>query len=1224
MTWRRWLALVVASICIAASVVATTQPATAEYRPPEVPPPEPANQQARTGQVHVSPKIASVGDTMTATYTNTGGVTWKLNAPGECVGEPVPVTGEAALHSVTGVTGGETSCTWEVTEGSKGQWLQVSAGITGPCGDPQAVREGRAEYAICAGASSYDHYYVLGSGYAVSGRVTLSDGRPMVGARVTLSGPDGGTKVTDASGGYRFLVGRGGYTISAAGACVAPRARRERCQSSKSFSTPGSHGIDFVADGEGKVKGRVLDASGRPIGGVTVRVVGQGGTIVQTDGNGIYEALVPDGSYTVAASREIQVEGRPQTQRFCASRRSATSSCNTDVRVEVPPDQTINFTPADDPGLLVDIVGDVIVAGESFEIRVILTNTSEADVDNIRFATPDVGMAITPVQLTTSSPPPQHSPIVRTDGPQPALPARLAREQSVSVAYQFIATEVGQAELTVSATGTTSAGRDIRGEQVATVTINERDLTRDDFKRAVQRGTERLIAQAGDQVVDIENILSTHMETTVAPGLLPPPSAADVMAGREVALPESASGSLSKSLRTGAEMIKAGLTGYGRGFAETLRSFDLESREILNVFGAAYYDPTTRQQLSTELYNELSQLPRAALDNAGYMGQAIKEAYTPEGWDNIHTFWDDAAADLAQATQEIAVGEVELARRGIALARDNPVGAMDALGHGLGSVQAKATLQTANEVVGELTGRAATAVGGAAKRATLNAVRKTAENAAVRRVASAIGERLRIPSVPGARAPLGTPIPGGALTAAGSEVANDAADAALAMTESALSRGAQRMAYDTVLDDDNFAGAAGFSTETRDKIQGVLRRGRERFGLDFEITARTAEPLSIDVDGHAKEAWMKEKAVGAKDILLGAPQETGGQVTVFKPTRPADEVLAGAEARVAELGSEVNERYATQAKNWKEWSENPNSKLRTIVDGASQTTRDGSLRYPNGITVVESLPGQPVPYDIRYVEQLDEIGFRNQLTDRLVGEGLTEAQAARRIGEVKRQLQRHPEKFVVSPEAVPVGDNAVTFRNRLTGKPWRGDVDLESVRPVSGEWPPGRRGEMEAWFAHELRRVARVPMHGWSDAATDLPMELYPLAAEFRLSHTRSGPAAIREAKSMATRFDRMSAELDRKARRATSEAAQRAVDAATTADPAQRALLEKQARTLAKEADKHRATANKFKEIKEDLEHFADGDPDALSARRTWRPGQKAIVITEGRAVVGSGTGGR
>lgn len=315
-------------------------------------PDEPGEVVAGTGRLSVSPAIAGIGDTITATYSNAGGVTWTMNAPegGKCTGKAEKVTDEEELkHSVTGVKGGPTSCSWKATQGTRG-WVGVTVSITGPCGDPEMVRQGKHEFASCAGAHADDHYYVLSEDHAISGRATLASGRGIPGVTIKLSGKTSGTAVTTASGNYHFIVPKGSYTVAAGGGVCLDPSKRGECPTGKHVSVPQSRTVNFKAMAEAVIDGTVRDAAGKPASGVTVRIIGRGGQVVTTDGDGYFKVEVPKGTYMVAATRRVEVQEKDEdgntrtvskVESFCSA--DEPRKCPKTRTVSVPPDATLKF-----------------------------------------------------------------------------------------------------------------------------------------------------------------------------------------------------------------------------------------------------------------------------------------------------------------------------------------------------------------------------------------------------------------------------------------------------------------------------------------------------------------------------------------------------------------------------------------------------------------------------------------------------------------------------------------------------------------------------------------------------------------------------------------------------------------------------------------------------------------------------------------------------------------
>ena len=117
------------------------------------------------------------------------------------------------------------------------------------------------------------HVILLGHGTTVSGRVVDDRGRPVTNAKVKAMVVKWhntyGTEVsaeTDATGAYRLeRVPRGSYHLVALGDSHAPSVKAIRV-AGKPLSA------DLTLNSGVRIKGKVVDAQGKPLGGVAVRV----------------------------------------------------------------------------------------------------------------------------------------------------------------------------------------------------------------------------------------------------------------------------------------------------------------------------------------------------------------------------------------------------------------------------------------------------------------------------------------------------------------------------------------------------------------------------------------------------------------------------------------------------------------------------------------------------------------------------------------------------------------------------------------------------------------------------------------------------------------------------------------------------------------------------------------------------------------------------------------
>ncbi len=163
-------------------------------------------------------------------------------------------------------------------------------------------------------------------GASLAGRVLGPDGKPVKAARVTLTTDGGityGTMMggqyaetsTDADGAYRFEFLRPGkYSVAAGGALMGGAFGNTNPNGRQVVKGIGvgdgdaKSGIDFRLRRAGNVKGKVVDAGGRPVSGAAIFVFDEGGNLMErfsmtstgADGRFEYKGLAP-GTYSLSA-----------------------------------------------------------------------------------------------------------------------------------------------------------------------------------------------------------------------------------------------------------------------------------------------------------------------------------------------------------------------------------------------------------------------------------------------------------------------------------------------------------------------------------------------------------------------------------------------------------------------------------------------------------------------------------------------------------------------------------------------------------------------------------------------------------------------------------------------------------------------------------------------------------------------------------------------------------
>jgi hypothetical protein len=139
-------------------------------------------------------------------------------------------------------------------------------------------------------------------GYSISGRVTTVDGQSLAGVNVTLNGTQSSTAVTNSSGVYNFanLAQGGNFTVSPS---LAPYTFVPPSRTFNNLSA-NQTGADFTIETY-SINGRVTDAGGNGVGGVTVTISGSASASGVTNSTGNYSFVnFPQGAnVTVTPSK---------------------------------------------------------------------------------------------------------------------------------------------------------------------------------------------------------------------------------------------------------------------------------------------------------------------------------------------------------------------------------------------------------------------------------------------------------------------------------------------------------------------------------------------------------------------------------------------------------------------------------------------------------------------------------------------------------------------------------------------------------------------------------------------------------------------------------------------------------------------------------------------------------------------------------------------------------
>jgi hypothetical protein len=1145
------------------------------------------------GDFVYSPPKVHVGETITARMSPSVnfGINVLMTYPGGNPGEFVEATSVAAgtpvgypsyagdpstephasdLHVCAGSanTRTVTSCTYKATSPTHG-WVRQRAVIGN--GPARGVEEG--------------YYAVLAHGYGISGLVSLSNGKPMAGVSISISGSASDQTRTDPAGIYSFTVPKGDYTVTAGGGlCVEPVAGQ--CTSSAKVSIPGSKVVNFKAGSEGVIDGTVRDSSAKPIPGVTIHVEGKGGQPATTDNSGYYRAELPKGKFTVSATQQVQepgkdASGKPITKtvdkEFCAARTSTSGTgCSTRATVNVPPDQTVDFTPKGDAGLLVAIRSDAAISQGFVKVRATISNPRTDEIKYLTFADPK-GMKVEAVGASGDTTAGTQQVLTLTDGPTPEPPTGLAPGASVTLSYRFVAVNVGKVALSVKATGTVlvtgGTSKTVEGITTAVATVTDRDVKRDDIEKSAEDGIEDLLSAGGEgqQALDLQ--AARGIQTTLNP-LNHEVSVADVTAGGALGIPPDASVIMSQRPELKVDYFKA----WSDGFYGKAEKKSAEVRDWVVGMYNNVTDPDSQKVFAEGVVRSIKDLPTDIWHNAGYAGQALLSPATAEGWDTTYKASAKAVDTVRTAGANARAKMADFQAQNAVKQREDPIGFVIDQQKALGESNFDLAETVLEAVAGDLEVRGGVAVAGK----VLGPI--------ARGGAAVIGDIVSIPARRG-------------------EMTRNLKLAQKAMDSF------QQLPLNAVLDEASLVNRAGYLPSDAKAIQqDVLGALEKKFGKPFVLGGRSSNPLSALIDVVPKKQFMKQKAVDAIDLFWADPS-LAGQVAVTDLGRieAAENALRGKPldalaAKNPGFREVFDERVAEQKKLSKEWADSerwarasPGSQKYKDYESSLRFLVDKSKDYPKGITVLSPVPGRPLPHGIRYLEQLDEPAFLTQK-----GISQTEATALR------SDLAHYPDAIKTKIGTRTV-NGSTAFIEELVGKPHGSDFDLEFFGPADGMWPEGKRGQIWHEFSALMKKnVSRFPVHLASDAAADLPSKNLAAAVPYVLDHVPL--AGLRAAaEDWANRFKQLSTNARATASKLRAAALRDEDFANLTASPDAKNARLAQARNLRARADDLLKQADNWDKY---------SDPDKLLENR--KPGQKTINFTSSSVTVGHGTGGR
>jgi hypothetical protein len=268
----------------------------------------------------------------------------------------------------------------------------------------------------------------------------------------------------------------------------------------------------------------------------------------------------------------------------------------------------------------------------------------------------------------------------------------------------------------------------------------------------------------------------------------------------------------------------------------------------------------------------------------------------------------------------------------------------------------------------------------------------------------------------------------------------------------------ESLGNNTVITLEQLEQLGGFYAADAEKVQQIVNEVNAKFNVNIEIQCRPGNPASLEFyrngTGVPKPEWVKPKNTEWIDRLLGAPQDSLGKATVFRPTYPDAATLSRFSPDQQVL---LLKRYETQAKLFKDATE-PGGKFFQLLEdsktagGATYTTGFGS-----GAREVKGL---------RY--------------------------SLRAVGEPGQ-------------EAYVVIDEAAGGKFVLSDADYQAVVDANTLKHL----PAGKRGQIELELMNRLKQeTSSFGGHGWSHSGFDLPSKYSEPFVQFVTES--STPAAAR------------------------------------------------------------------------------------------------------------------
>jgi PKD repeat protein len=577
----------------------------------------------------------------------------------------------------------------------------------------------------------------------------------------------------------------------------------------------------------------------------------------------------------------------------------------------------------------------------------------------------------------------------QTAGPTPALPTVLQGGESARTTFRFAPTAAGAVVVTAKAQGTTD------GESVTAIDVGDLVV------EAAPGSQSRSVVEEGD-------LSRADIAAFIAYSML---HASQQQRAAVSQVEQVANDTLLKGLKSGQKLDS------GRLFVES-------SAGLMTGFAGKVGD-VGEALLSTP---------------AQYWGDTTFDSMTS------FEFWHDFG-DTVLAGAETAGGALDAASYGVFAALANAwyaqesqvAGATPLAGPRIDGTVEDAMLATAREI--ELSNAALDARQAALLRQVSDAISAEPYEFArkIGTVAGQIEGEIVLSELIGR---------GGskALTAVGDlvDAARSRADVAAAARRLVAGVGQlEALGENAVLTTAQLEALGGITQQDASRIQAIVRRVKELFGVDIELQARPSNPYSAPFLNSAEGALGKSEILKVKslqdvDVVLGADPRSLGKVGVFEPKLPPSNVM---DSLPPELQKQVRDRFKTQAKNWADWND-PSSELAQNYAKVSQ---------PGGADISFTTP-----------------------TEKGAKSGGT------RSIHLEADIRTYDKR------------NTITFYDRPTGKEIVSDVDFhatlqivgEDTRALSGKF----RGEVQAFLQREFSSSGiAFGKHGITVDAFDWP-----------------------------------------------------------------------------------------------------------------------------------------